>query len=143
MTTADVFFAFDLLTLKVLGYFIFQGTLKRVSASENRECIVLDVENYHLIPWGDMRPTYKNGAVLVSLSEIKECNPDAVLFATVIPLPCGVDPKLLMEEAVKKIAEKLHERIEKISEQREREVNQFKTMLDFYSAMPISNEWCS
>lgn len=143
MTTADVFFAFDLLTLKVLGYFIFQGTLKRVSASENRECIMLDVENYHPIPWGDLHPTCKNGAIEVKISEIMGRNPGAVLVATVIPLPCGVDPKLLMEEAAQEIAEKLQERIEKISERHEREVNQFKTMMDFYSAMPISNEWSS
>ena len=143
MTTANLFFAFDILKLKVLGYFVFQGTLKRVRASENHECIVLDVENYHPILWGDIRSTFKNGAIEVRVSEIMERDPDAVLVTTVVPLPCGVNPKSLMEEVAKKITEKLQERIEKISEQREKEINQFKTMMDFYSVMPPSNDWSS
>jgi len=141
MTSANIFFVFDIQTSKLLGSFVFQGTVKRIYSSDNGN-IMLDIDGYFLIPWGDITPVRRNGIVEVNVSEIKGLKDGAILGAAVIPFPCGARPEVLIKTAIEEIGNDLREKVKDFDRQLKERINAIN-MMRFYTMVPPSNKYTS
>lgn len=137
MTSARIFYFFDLQTLKILGYFVFQGTLSNARVSENREDIVIKVENYYPIPLGDIIPIREDEVLKVRVSDLEKRGFGVGFSWDETELKCGEDAQKVMGKAVVKAAIKLLENIRKLGERIEEERKQLEMKRMVYANMPL------
>ena len=120
MTSAKILFFFDVETLKILGHFVFLGTVSKVAISEDCENLVLEVENYRPIPWGDITPVQCDGAIKVSIPELMKRGCSRGFVGREIDFPCEpTNIQHLMEEEIAKIVNYVQEEFEKLEEHKE------------------------
>lgn len=146
MAEANVFFLYDIDTQELLGFSVFEGTFKRVSFSEDKKNLVLEVENYRLLPFeGSIIPTIKDGAIHVGIYEIlRNCNSTAV-DVELVRFHCGPHPKQVIAMEIPKFAERARLEIKKHREEAERQANQLANQLVLMATMAssTSNKWKS
>ena len=142
MTSAKIYFFFDIQTLKIVGHFIYEGTVSDVYVSEDRKNIVFEMENYRPIPWGDLIPTQDGRLLKVEISEIKRRGCVVGVVGAEVDYPCN--PSIVREELMKaKIVEILN-RVRGEFMQQEQQKKEKKPK-DTPVIMPIlvSNKWKS
>ena len=142
MTSANIFFVFDVQTSKLLGSFVFQGTMKKIYSSDNNQSIMLDVDDYYFIPWGNITPVGRDGTVEVKISEIKGLGDSRMLAAAVIPFFCGDRPEVIIQDAIEEITENIREEVNKFDKQLRDRMNVINAMR-FYTMVPPSNKYTS
>ena len=134
MTSAKIYFFFDVQTLRILGHFVFLGTVGKVYISEDYENVVLEVENYRPIPCGDITPVQGDGLIKVSISELMDRGCSSGFVGREIDFPCGTtNAQRLMEQEIVKIVNHVREEFKELEEQEKRRLQ----MVNAYAAMPF------
>ena len=123
MTDKNNLFVFDVKTSKILGSFVFGGTIKDIH--QYPTSIVVDVDNYSPTKLlKGLEPIPRKEGFEVIVSDIEKRNPGAELYFVVIPFDFYTESS--MREAVREIVEELKERVkeEKKPDQKEESVVQ-------------------
>lgn len=105
MTSNKIYFFFDYNTLEILGHFVFQGTLNCVYSSEDGEDIIFEIEDYCLIPGGDITPIRKDGVLTLKVDDVigKRCN--VYPCGEWVDFPSGVDRFKIMRDKINDVVE--------------------------------------
>ena len=113
MASAHICFFFDANTLEILGHFVFQGTYVCDRYSEDGENILIKIEDYYPIPWGNITPIREDGVLKVRVSDISKGKRGVEPCIEFVDFHCGENPLKLMHDRIKEVVENAVREVQK------------------------------
>lgn len=146
MTEANVLFLYDVYTLEVLGFSVFEGNFKRGYLSEDKKSLVMEVDSYRFLPFkGSIVPMIKNGVMHVRIYEILSGCDSVAIDTEIVRFHCGSHPLDVIHRNIPKFAEKARSEVERLNEQAKRQAEQLAKQLTLMVTMLPSSppKWSS